>query len=697
MEALLRKEKLEFELENENLGVKLENKDSESSIEYIESDTKGKLRKIIEGSIFNGSKVFIKELFQNAYRARAKNVYVTIEDDCISVSDDGCGLKSKKALLTFDYSEWDTTKEGFGIGFWAVLSIPNLEYVKIKSNKFYIYLDVEKVKDTLAVDTLKLKKKHKGFKVNLKSDYIAENKDEIIYDLKECGKYMSFNLYVNEEQVAKENLFNKIYGDYTNIYNTRLFEAKIAVSANNYDYPEIYYENRLVEKLYEFPYTKAVILLKKNSVNLKEPDRETIIYNSKRSNFVEKFQTCVIDLYKNYLNLCENNDDDMLDKYVEALSTYLKPKDYSGFLYADETIKLSQIDKINEVIKNNSEVDTSKVLDILNSTVDGDSEWVSMINIPENLLNIIQFESIAMNNGTDINEMSVTVLKIDNKIFIKKELEPEDIEPDDTTNKNDIDDTEKINTSDFNSNFNNEDIVETVSACNKEDELVKAKKNNKTNIKDLIKKNRYCMWVKSSEVDLYLNHISLAEYNGIKVFKAKNALFEEYFKSVELTHVSDLNNAMFEDFNIFKNNPGTKKEEMFLLLLEPIRKMYELQPNVFRVGNIEHKIQFTLGGKIFQPKVRKNNSKKIETYAVRRGNSIIFDRHAINLKLFNLNIDKDNFSIGKHELKCLMYNLDTIAHELAHLLYGTTDNTKEHTIAEKKIQGEIINYVVKKY
>lgn len=674
----------------------IENIKVESDVEYIESNTKGKLRKIIEGSIFNSPTVFIKELFQNAYRANAKNVYIDIEDDCMIIRDDGCGLKNKKSILTFDYSEWDSTKEGFGIGFWSVLSIPNLVYVKIESRKLYIYLDVERVKDTLAVETSILNSYIKGFSVELKSNYISENKYLIMDNLKECGKYMPFNVYINYNKIEKENLFDKIDNKCSDIYNTRLFKSKISVSSDYYDYPEVYYENRLVEKLYEFPYVKGIIILKKNSVNLKEPDRESIIYNKKREILISKFNDCVKDLNKNLLNTSEDSDS-IIDEFAEPLKKYLNPNDYGKFLYADETLTLNQFDKINEIVKNNYDLDEVKILDVLNSTADGTKEWISKEYLTEDSNELLDFNKIAQNDCTDINDLNINVFKINDKIFIKKEMLKNDVDELDYIVSEPEEKNEKIDTSDFEANFNNSDIIEMIEGSEEVDAFALLNKQNKTNIKDLIKKNKYCMWVKSSEIDMYLNHISIAEYNGVTVFKAKNVLFEEYFKSICLTHVSNLNNAIFESYNIIKNNPMSKKEEMFLLLLEPIRKMYNLEPNIFKIGNIESKIQFTLGEKTFPPKVRRNTSKKIETYAICRGNSIIFDRHAIKLKLFNLNIDKDNFSIGRHELKCLMYNLDTIAHELAHLLYGTTDNTKEHFVAERKISREIIDYIVKNY
>ena len=38
-----------------------------------------------------------------------------------------------------------------------------------------------------------------------------------------------------------------------------------------------------------------------------------------------------------------------------------------------------------------------------------------------------------------------------------------------------------------------------------------------------------------------------------------------------------------------------------------------------------------------------------------------------------------------------MANLDTIAHELAHLIYDTEDNTVDHYKMQTRIQNEIVN------
>ena len=42
-----------------------------------------------------------------------------------------------------------------------------------------------------------------------------------------------------------------------------------------------------------------------------------------------------------------------------------------------------------------------------------------------------------------------------------------------------------------------------------------------------------------------------------------------------------------------------------------------------------------------------------------------------------------------------MYNIDTIAHELAHVLYHTTDNTIEHYKAQCSLQSDIVNLYLK--
>lgn len=47
--------------------------------------------------------------------------------------------------------------------------------------------------------------------------------------------------------------------------------------------------------------------------------------------------------------------------------------------------------------------------------------------------------------------------------------------------------------------------------------------------------------------------------------------------------------------------------------------------------------------------------------------------------------------MGIHDFKIIMRAMNTIAHEMAHLIFNTKDNTKYHNVMEKEIQDRLVN------
>ena len=66
----------------------------------------------------------IKELFQNARRANATYVDVTLKDNVVTVSDDGDGIADPRALLAFGHSHWNQriadSEDPAGMGVYAL-------------------------------------------------------------------------------------------------------------------------------------------------------------------------------------------------------------------------------------------------------------------------------------------------------------------------------------------------------------------------------------------------------------------------------------------------------------------------------------------------------------------------------------------------------------------------------------------------
>ena len=151
----------------------------------IKSDTKGKLEKMINGVVFSDPYVFVTEFFQNSYRAKATEVKVDIDFELgkITFSDNGKGLRRPTDLLTLDYSNWETTNEGFGIGFWSWLGFEmkdedmegiNEVVCEIKSNEYIMNMSKKQLFRNFQpeADVETLEAPVDGFSVTLYSDII---------------------------------------------------------------------------------------------------------------------------------------------------------------------------------------------------------------------------------------------------------------------------------------------------------------------------------------------------------------------------------------------------------------------------------------------------------------------------------------------------------------------------------------------
>lgn len=648
----------------------------------IESNTKGIFERMRDGVIFDSPTTFITEFFQNSQRANAKNIFITLDGCSLTIKDDGCGLKNPKHLLTFNESSWKSTNEGFGLGFWSALAIPDLQEIKVHSKKHNILIDIEKASKNLEVDVFKNEESYKGFKVSLVSSYFLENEYELYYKIKEEGKTIPINIFLNGELIEKKNIFESVYGDYKKSYNTKYFKAVFSIKDSNYISPDLYYEYRYVTKLYDINFVSGVIDIKKGALDLKAPDRKTYIYNTKLENFLAEIEKCVKDLYKSFISEPEFINE--LHLYENAIIHHLSPKEYEKVLLVDSIKKTKSITIEKQ---DNFQQSFDETIKTLNSLTDN-GEWIikkldskkepdiiDISNLERLDINTISKEEIIKSDSICIGE--TTLIKIKEESVNKNIIE----EKDELKNANNTQNT---------SNIYEEVALEEDRTCENISYLTKKHIHKKYTIKDLIRSNKSLVWVEAREVSYYSDAISMAEYNNLTVFIAENKLFETYLRDAKVPHISNLESATIEKREFKNLNPKSKKEECFLKILHKICSLYKLDKNTFKIGDIESNTKIIYNGKVLLDKTLKNTSKKIEIFATCTERDIILDRKALDLKSFNISMDRVE-KLGKHELMALMYNLNTIAHELAHFLYKTIDNTKEHTRCERLITDEILN------
>ena len=596
---------------------------------FIQSNTKGKALKMLQGKTFDNPLTFITEIIQNAQRAKTSRFEVSFNGDMITMKDDGCGLKKPEALLMFDYSEWGGTKEGFGIGFWSILGVPELRVVNIISNTHMLRATREQIENDLSFEH-EVVPKIKGFELTLASPYIEVNKELIIQRFQDELCLMPFDSYIEGEYVLKKDLKAGVSGDFVMDFENPIFTARLAVNSN-YANPVYYYEKRMVCRGYEFNNVTGVVELKK--IDLREPDRKGIVANERRSRFLRKMEQCIKTLFKEFVLTIMNNDD-MIDRYSEAVANILSPKEYEGLLKTnikptDKTVKEGRL-PIKAIVEEFEENEEEKLNEI------GKEEGNNEVDRATNTANTCFVKSLILEETTT------------DKVI--KELQSCTLQTVAKVNKN--------------TNVSDGDM----------------------GIKEYVRKTKNLVYVEANKREDYSDLIGLAKYYGVEVFVARNTLYEQYMEAYKVPHISSIEGAIHKEYSFTNMGTRTAKEANFLKLLLPILAYYELSEDLFTIAEIENKVTIASGDKVLKKRKFKNSKDNINIYAVCQENRIILDRRAIKLKAFDI---KEK-NLGINEIKAIIYSSNTIAHELAHYIYKTVDNTSEHKKYEHEIQQGII-------
>lgn len=658
------------------------------------SDTKGKLKKIIEGVVFSDPYIFVTEFFQNSYRAKAKTVSVVLdsEEGTFRFSDDGKGLKRAEDILTLDYSSWDSTTEGFGIGFWSWAGFDikaddespthNVE-CEVLSRKLHLKMDKLALLESMEpkADIRFLDESVDGFNVLLRSELFKD--DETVQALRQRiisdGELMPYHVLLNGSLIPVKDVLKDVRGDHTLDFSNRLFDARLTL-AESYEDASIYYEKRKVRDMYFGGFVKGVIELKPKALNLREPDRKDFSHDVKFHAFKDKVKECIKALYKSFVAQADAN---MINGYADAISRILDVKDYERFLQIDDVFlsQMAENDSPSLFQGNDFSMEALQELNQLISSIE--ETTVGYLWESEDISLDVQKVSRLLNEVTPLAQeswVSTGELDTEPEHWLQEKLTSDQIQDAERlVIKGRVwEKISKENLSDF-ARYD-EDVTTSIGVEKPH------KKRRKSAINDVLSKSRRKVWLKASEQDEYDELVAKAKYYHVKVFVAKNVLYENVFEARQIPHISEIKNGITKR-NIIKNvELKTEKEKKFIQLLQPICSYYHLPYNTFLIGDLELYVETRLHDVVIDRSFQKNTKEKIEVYGVAEGNTIILDRRALALKRFNFSSVTD---FGKNEFRALLASIKTISHELAHLLYGTTDGTIEHYQKEEQIMLEI--------
>lgn len=531
----------------------------------ITSDIPSKIKKMCNGNVFSNEHAFISELIQNSQRAKATRMDFTVSYDTVIITDNGHGCNDPASITTFDLSQWESTEEGFGMGIWSILAIPNLKTASFRSKNWILTVDINSLYTT-PIATMATAEPIKGFQVTLHGEFDVFGME---FKIEQVGKHIEFPIYYNDIGIQQTPLLSTVISDFTIDIKNELFSGRIGIHKPhvNFNTVYVYYEKREVTCEYMAGIT-GVIELKPGAVNLREPDRTQITYDSKYRDFKLVLRSHIRDLYKSFLKTASQEE---IANNVDGIGEFLHPEEYLKYLYYS-------IDNI---------LTDSKILALPTPT------QPTHISIPETVSHPFP----------DIPDIPETLNKHDSILF-----------------------------------------------------------------KEALKKNRYLFWADTTQLSSKEDKIALARYYGIAVYISPNKLYNKIFTNRNIPNIDDLHEFIEIENSIKNQELKTNKEHIYLTkTIKPITSLFKLDQNQIRIANLSTKVYFKYEGK-------RNRGKTIESDAITDGTLIYIDRKYLNLKRFNL----QNESYGIHDLKALIATSPAIAHELAHLLYKTTDNTIEH-------------------
>lgn len=294
--------------------------------------------KLLRQSTFKDIYCFLDEDVQNAQRAKATEVRITVDriGNKVIIENNGNILTNPQALFSIAESGWDedvkNSENPFGMGFFSNITVSNL--INVHSGNTYITFDVEDMIATnnTEIGVEEIEDYYDGFKLILNN---FDFDTAIAYELEErveiLGKYVhELDIYYNDRLIEKKDLTEGDDSEYQFSIEDNDCNGWIAL-AGNYSWGDninVFYKGRLVSKLEGLPYLKGDLHINDKTLNLTSPDRKDIIKDEKLSNFRE-----VIKLYvEEYCNSLLTDGVEDINKYSSCIGYYVNKKNVKNLI-----------------------------------------------------------------------------------------------------------------------------------------------------------------------------------------------------------------------------------------------------------------------------------------------------------------------------------------------------------------------------
>lgn len=289
--------------------------------------------KLLRQSTFKDIYCFLDEDIQNAQRAKATEVKVSVDrwgEGKVTIENNGNVLTNPQALFSIAESDWDeevkNSENPFGMGFFSNITVSNL--INVHSGNTYITFDVE---DMISTNNTEIKVEeideyYDGFKLILRNfDFDTASEYRIQERVEVLGKYVhELDIYYNGELIEGKDLTEGDDSKYQFSIDDENCKGWIALG-NNYSWGNnvnVFYKGRLVAPLEGFPYLKGDLHVSDKTLNLTSPDRKDIIKDEK----LNAFKKVISDHVEKYCASLLIDGEENINDYSSCFGRYVDKK-----------------------------------------------------------------------------------------------------------------------------------------------------------------------------------------------------------------------------------------------------------------------------------------------------------------------------------------------------------------------------------
>jgi len=297
----------------------------------IRVNTYNRLKKIRSGVVYGTIETVIDELLQNCHRTFKisktvePSIDVVIGEDYFIIRDNGGGCKDPQDIFEFETSGWDIHSAFGQGGSESVFQIA--DKFTIRSLDWIVNVDVNNVIETENL-SLNVEKEtfFNGYEITIQGKCIYDNISLIQSYLESVLQSYPYDCYINGVIIDYTPL-QTVSSKFTQTFDNKFYTATLGIQHGWKD-SQIFYENRLVTDKW-LTGVIGVIELKSDSVDLKAPDRKSIISNNKYREFCKQLEEDSKELYLYFVSQASEED---FEEYVDHIDNYLDAIDYLEFL-----------------------------------------------------------------------------------------------------------------------------------------------------------------------------------------------------------------------------------------------------------------------------------------------------------------------------------------------------------------------------